>query len=156
MDRDMPDRARSRTPLRFPGLSPVPWTDEFPSAHAASSRTRSSGGRDRGWKRNAVVANGGHYFLFYSGNNWKSSAYGVGVAVCTGPLGPCSKPLSGPILGTGSNIQGPGGASVFVDGTGSFWIAFHAWSPGAVGFPNNRSLYLRRLVMTGATPIVQP
>ncbi|HEY5110384.1 MAG TPA: glycoside hydrolase family 43 protein [Acidimicrobiales bacterium] len=116
---------------------------------------------DQSWEGGVIeapdlVANGGHYFLFYSGNNWKSSAYGVGVAVCTGPLGPCSKPLSGPILGTGSNIQGPGGASVFVDGTGSFWIAFHAWSPGAVGFPNNRSLYLRRLAMTGATPIVQP
>jgi hypothetical protein len=34
------------------------------------------------------------YFLFYSGNDWNSASYAIGVAVCQGPLGPCT--ASGP------------------------------------------------------------
>jgi hypothetical protein len=36
----------------------------------------------------------GSYYLFYAGNNFDSSGYAIGVAVCQGPLGPCSKPLN--------------------------------------------------------------
>ena len=116
---------------------------------------------DQAWEGGIVeapdlVASGGRYFLFYSGNSWKTADYATGVAVCSGPLGPCTKPLSEPILGSGSNIKGPGGASVVTDGAGTPWIAFHAWSPDAVGFPNNRSLYVRRLSLTGPTPVLLP
>lgn len=116
---------------------------------------------DQAWEAGVIeapdlVLSGGRYFLFYSGNNWKTAAYAVGVATCAGPLGPCSKPLSGPILASGAHVLGPGGESVFVDTAGSFWIAFHAWAPGAVGYPNNRSLYLRQLSLAGATPVVVP
>ena len=38
-----------------------------------------------------LITSGGRYFLFYSGNNWNSAGYAVGVATCTGPLGPCTK-----------------------------------------------------------------
>jgi len=115
---------------------------------------------DQSWESGVIeapdlVASGGRYFLFYSGNSWKGPDYAVGAAVCTGPLGPCSEPLSGPILTSGSNMEGPGGASVFFDTTGTPWIAFHAWSPGAVGFPNSRSLYLRPLDLSGPTPVVE-
>jgi beta-xylosidase len=82
--------------------------------------------------------------------------YAVGVAVCTGPLGPCSEPSSTPILSSDAHLEGPGGASVFFDTSGSPWIAFHAWSPGAVGYPNSRSLYLRRLDLSGPVPVVEP
>jgi hypothetical protein len=47
-------------------------------------------------------------------------------------------------------MAGPGGESVFQDAQGNSWIAFAAWNPGAVGFPNNRALYIRRLTMSGA------
>jgi len=116
---------------------------------------------DQPWESGVIeapdlVTSGGRYFLFYSGNYWKSSDYAVGVATCSGPLGPCGKPLSAPILASGANMLGPGGESVFSDSTGSFWIAFHGWAPDAVGYPNSRSLYLRRLSMTGTTPVVEP
>ena len=51
----MPDSARGSTPLSTPGFSPVPWTDEPPSAQAVDRRARSSGGSDGGWNRKAVV-----------------------------------------------------------------------------------------------------
>ena len=51
-------------------------------------------------------------------------------------------------------MAGPGGESVFQDGQGDDWIAFAAWNPGAVGFPNSRGLYIRSLNLSGAVPSV--
>ncbi len=114
---------------------------------------------DRDWERGTVeapdlVAAGGRYFLFYSGNDWNSATYAVGVATCAGPLGPCGDASPVPILSSGAGVAGPGGESVFTDTSGHFWIAFHAWVPGAVGFPNSRDLYLRQLDLSGAVPAV--
>jgi hypothetical protein len=116
---------------------------------------------DQPWEAGVVeapdlVTSGGRYFLFYSGNNWNSANYAIGVATCTGPVGPCSDASSQPILSSGSNMDGPGGESVFTDASGSFWIGFHAWIPGAVGYPNSRDLFIRPLDLTGATPVVEP
>jgi hypothetical protein len=104
---------------------------------------------------NLVRANG-HYFLFFSGNEWNTAHYGVGVAVCAGPLGPCLDSSTQPLLASGPGADGPGGPSVFTDTSGSWCMAFHAWVPGAVGFPNSRDLYLRKLDMTGLVPVVEP
>jgi beta-xylosidase len=101
-----------------------------------------------------VTTGGGHYYLFYSGNDWNSANYAVGVAACAGPLGPCNDASPNPILSAGSGLGGPGGESVFADSGGNFWMAFHAWVPGAVGFPNSRDLYLRRLTFAGTMPAV--
>jgi hypothetical protein len=103
-----------------------------------------------------LVEANGHYFLFFSGNNWNSANYAIGVAVCTGPLGPCLDSSPQPLLASGPGAEGPGGPSVFMDTAGSWWMAFHAWAPGAVGFPHSRALYLRRLDMSGELPAVQP
>ena len=59
-------------------------------------------------------------------------------------------PRQTPILSSGNGMAGPGGESVFQDAQGNSWIAFAAWNPGAVGFPNSRALYIRRLTMSGA------
>jgi Glycosyl hydrolases family 43 len=114
---------------------------------------------DNAWQGGTVeapdmVAAGGHYFLFYSGNNWNSASYAVGVATCTGPVGPCVDSSPNPILAAGNGVAGPGGESVFADGSGSYWIAFHAWVPGSVGFPNSRCLYLKHLSLAGPLPTV--
>jgi Glycosyl hydrolases family 43 len=114
---------------------------------------------DQPWEAGTVeapdlVAAGGHYVLFFSGNDWKGAKYAVGAASCAGPLGPCADASPGPILSSGAGVAGPGGESVFADTNGNFWIAFHAWIPGAVGFPNSRALYLRRLDLSGPVPAV--
>lgn len=96
----------------------------------------------------------GAYFLFYAGNSFESSSYAIGVATCQGPLGPCTKPLSDPIYASQTNLSGPGGPSVFIDSSGNAWLAFHAWLPGAVGLPNARLLFLRRLTFSGGLPEV--
>ncbi len=113
---------------------------------------------DQSWEGGVIeapdfVSVGGRYYLFYSGNSWKTADYAVGVATCTGPLGPCAK-APGPILASDAGMKGPGGESVFADTSGTLWIAFHAWVPGAIGYPNSRSLYLRRLSTAGAVPTV--
>ncbi len=119
-------------------------------------------GPDQPWEGGTVegpdlVVTGGRYFLFYSGNDWSSANYAVGVATCTGPLGPCSDAASAqPILSGGAGEDGPGGESVFMDTSGSYWIAFHAYVPGAVGYPNSRDLFIRRLDVSGPTPVVGP
>jgi hypothetical protein len=99
------------------------------------------------------VTSGGHCFLFFSGNNWGSASYAVGVVTCAGPLGPCSDASPSPLVSGGPGVAGPGGA-VFVDTTGAFWIAFGAWVPGDVGCPNSRDLNPRPLTMSGPAPIV--
>ncbi len=116
---------------------------------------------DQAWESGTVeapdlVTTGGSYFLFYSGNDWNTAKYAVGVATCSGPLGPCSDATPSPILSSGTGVAGPGGEWVFADTSGSFWIAFHAWVPGAVGFPNSRDLYLRRLTFGALGPTVAP
>jgi hypothetical protein len=94
----------------------------------------------------------GSYYLFYSGNNWNSPSYAIGVAACQGPLGPCTKPLGGPLYSSTPNLAGPGGASVFGDSHGNSWVAFHAWLPSAVGYPNARLLFVRPLASLGTLP----
>jgi hypothetical protein len=99
---------------------------------------------------------GGGYYLFYSGNNWDSWSYAEGVAFCDGPVGPCVKPLAAPILTSEAPFAAPGGASVFADSAGNTWIAFHAWLPQAVGYPNARLLFLRPLSFVHSIPVVGP
>jgi beta-xylosidase len=114
---------------------------------------------DQGWEAGTVEApdlvdSNGRYLLFYSGNAWGTANYAVGVATCATPLGPCTDTAPTPILSSGNGMAGPGGESIFQDGQGNEWIAFAAWNPGAVGFPNSRGLYIRSLTLSGAVPSV--
>jgi Glycosyl hydrolases family 43 len=115
---------------------------------------------DQSWEGGVVeapdlVVNAGRYFLFYSGNDWDTVDYAVGVASCRGPLGPCAEPWTKPILASDAHELGTGGETVFTDSSGSPWIAFHAWLPNEVGYPHSRELYLRRLRLTGPEPVVE-
>ncbi len=98
----------------------------------------------------------GRYLLFFSGNDWSSADYAVGVATCAGPLGPCGDAASGPILSSGSGMSGPGSESVFADANGDTWMAFDAWNPGAVGGSNGRSLYIRSVSLSGVPSVGGP
>jgi beta-xylosidase len=103
-----------------------------------------------------MVETGGRYLLFYSGNDWDSANYAVGVAVCAGPLGPCSDASASPILASGGGVSGPGAESVFADTDGDSWIAFDGWNPSAVGGSNNRALYIRSIDLSGLPTVGGP
>lgn len=92
----------------------------------------------QGWEGNVIeapdmVKYAGRFYLFYSGNSYKTRSYATGYAVCTSVLGPCQRPRSTPILSTNSTVVGPGGAAPFVDLNGRLRLAYHAWSGAEVG-----------------------
>jgi hypothetical protein len=144
-----------------PGSSKI-WSQQLNTAgtgFAAGTNPTQLLAPDQSWEGGTVEAPdlvlvNGHYFLFFSGNDWNTAGYAVGVAQCAGPLGPCSDASPRPILSSGTETAGPGGESFFADANGNFWIAFHAWVPGAVGYPNSRDLYVRRLDLSGPVPSV--
>lgn len=88
------------------------------------------------------------YWLVYSGNDWRGAKYAVGYAVCKGPLGPCRKPGSKPILASGNGIAGPGGADAFRGADGRLRMAYAAWDAGHVGGSAPRRLHVARLAVT--------
>ena len=92
--------------------------------------------------------------LFYSGASWQGSDYAIGLATCRGPLGPCTKPGSGPFFGTQGNIVGPGGPTIVGDSQGGLWLAFAAWLPNEIGYPHSRVLFVRRLNVVNGVPSV--
>lgn len=70
----------------------------------------------------------GAYYLFFTGGDYLNASYAMGYAVCRTPVGPCDRPLPGPILSSYGSVAGPGGGSVFTDTGGGYWIAYHAYS----------------------------
>jgi hypothetical protein len=76
----------------------------------------------------------GTYWLFFSGNWYYSPSYGIGVAACQSPVGPCTDPDPAPFLGSNLQGAGPGEASVFRDGTNLYLVynPFRANDPGPV------------------------
>ena len=77
----------------------------------------------------------GRYFLFYSGNEWRSGSYRTGYAMCNGPRGPCARPDSQPLLGNTAEWLGPGGADSFIDADGRLRLAYHAWNAPHTDYP---------------------
>ena len=72
-----------------------------------------------------LVASWWTHLPFLLGQRLEQRDYGVGVATCTGPAGPCTDNSTSPILATGNGVAGPGGESIFTDATGDYFIAFH-------------------------------
>jgi hypothetical protein len=81
----------------------------------------------------------GHYLLFYSGNIWHSTAYGIGYADCSGPLGPCTKMTpNAPVRGSdGTTENGPGAATPFLDASGQLQLAYDYWNPPYSDYPTD-------------------
>ena len=109
----------------------------------------------------AMIKHAGRFYLFYSGNKYTTSDYAIGYAVCSGPLGPCKRPRSKPLLAAGGKIAGPGAQSPIVDDAGRLRLAYSAWTTGHVGYPkssacrdsaegcNQRRMYLATLDVAG-------
>jgi beta-xylosidase len=115
-------------------------------------------GADQAWEGDVVeapsmVASDGRYYLFYSANDWRTAAYGIGYAVCDSPLGPCTKPVDGPWLASTDKAEGPGGQELFTDQQGRLWMVLHAWVAGKVGYPDGaRNLFVVPLDFINGIP----
>jgi hypothetical protein len=92
----------------------------------------------------------GHWFLLYSGNQWQTVAYAVGYAVCSGPLGPCTRAPNNPILQSVTGRWGPGGADAVVDPRGRLLTSYHAWEDRSGPFgTGNRRMLVAELARSG-------
>jgi Glycosyl hydrolases family 43 len=85
-------------------------------------------GPDQAWQGRIVEAQDlievhGVYYMFYSGNWFNQPDYGIGVARCDGPLGPCADISPTPFLASNGQGQGPGEASLFADSSG-IWLLY--------------------------------
>jgi hypothetical protein len=69
---------------------------------------------------------GGKYWLFYSANWFDQPVYGIGVASCAGPQGPCQDLSTQPLVSTNAQGEGPGEESVFT-GQNGFWMLYNPW-----------------------------
>jgi hypothetical protein len=76
----------------------------------------------------------GIYWLFYSGNWYYSTTYGIGVAECQSPFGPCADPDPRPLVGSNLQGAGPGEESLFRQGNSVYLLynPFRANDPGPV------------------------
>lgn len=103
----------------------------------------------------AMVLGADGHLLFYSGGWWESPDYGIGVASCAGPLGPCTKrTVAGAWETRRWAYVGIGGGAFFTDERGAVHLAAHAWTYPSVGYDRGG---LRRLLVAavglGASPV---
>jgi beta-xylosidase len=110
------------------------------------------------WQGNLVeapemIAHGGHFYIFYAANDYASTKYAEGYAVCRHPLGPCTD-SSAPILTSNTAGAGPGHGFIFQLGNCS-WIIYHAWSPDAIGSAlPGRQLWLDPITWSPTGPAI--
>jgi hypothetical protein len=112
-----------------------------------------------------LTASGGAYELLFSAgagpNPYVSSNYAEALTTCSGPLGPCRQPSTGPFLTSYGPVAGPGGGTLFTDGRGNWWADYAAWVGPANCFDyacgSERQLYVAPFSF-GATlpPVVRP
>jgi GH43 family beta-xylosidase len=70
-----------------------------------------------------MVEVNGVYWLAYAANWFNQPAYGIGVAWCKGPLGPCADLSNQPLIGSNAQGKGPGEPSFFQDQSG-VWMLY--------------------------------
>ncbi len=95
-----------------------------------------------------VVAKGGTYYLFYSGNSYANSTYAVGVASASSPLGPYTK-AGPPILTSNATWVGTGHCSVIDTFAGDTYMVYAAWQAGHVNGAGDVRLMLTDAVQWG-------
>lgn len=79
-----------------------------------------------------MIFEAGYYYLFYSGNDYGSAAYALGVARSMSATEGFIK-LDSPILPSSGDWAGPGHGSVVRTPKGAWAHVFHAWRADAVG-----------------------
>jgi hypothetical protein len=82
----------------------------------------------------------GEWLLTWSANLWETRSYATGLAVCTGPSGPCRRVSgpepwlrnsTGPGLATAAELGGAGGLSFAPGPDGTLYAVLHGYAgPG--------------------------
>ncbi len=72
----------------------------------------------------SMMYRNGYYYLFYSGNNYGTDKYGVGVARCATIGGTYTK-KGAPILVSDARFDGPGGQSIVTNSTVAPYLLFY-------------------------------
>jgi beta-xylosidase len=98
-----------------------------------------------------MVEHAGEFFLFYSGNGYASSSYGVGVAKASSPLGPFTK-KGAPILSSKAGWAGPGHGSVLKGPSGDWVHVYHSWVAGKIQQSPGRIVLVDRIQWSGGWP----
>jgi beta-xylosidase len=70
-----------------------------------------------------MVEVNGVYWLAYAANWFNQPAYGIGVAWCKGPLGPCADLSNQPLISSNAQGKGPGEPSFYQDQSG-VWMLY--------------------------------
>lgn len=107
-------------------------TGFLPGSTARKLITVSQGWEGRVVENPSMTRVNGQWVLLYSGNEFNSTSYATGYALCSSPIGPCTKSGANPILRGEPGAHGPGGADGLVDSRGRFIAVYHAWQ-GASG-----------------------
>ena len=81
-----------------------------------------------------LVSAGGTYDLLFSVGDFLSASYAQALTTCSGPLGPCPQPSSGPFLTSYGSVAGPGGGSLFTDAAGNWWLAYAGWPSSCTNY----------------------
>ena len=104
----------------------------------------------------SLVTKGDIYYLFYSANWWNTDRYSIGYATAPHLRGPYTKiTTERPWFASDSLAAGPGGQEWFVDRSGQLRMAYHAWTPGRVGYPRGaRSLHLATVSITDGPVVI--
>ena len=82
----------------------------------------------------SMIAAGGGFYLSFAAGSYTSANYSEGIAVCSGPLGPCAGDTQ--ILTSYGSVLGPGGGTLFADANGNYWLDYAAWQGGSPGCTN--------------------
>ena len=93
----------------------------------------------------------GTYWLFFSGNWFDQPDYGIGVAACQSPFGPCTDTDPVPFLGSNLQGAGPGEASLYEEG-GAVWLLYNPFKGSDPGPVVPRPVDITRLGFTPQGP----
>jgi hypothetical protein len=79
------------------------------------------------------------YYLFYAGNDFSTSEYGIGVAISGSPIGPYDK-MERQLLQSTEEWWAPGHPSLVTGKDGQPHLFLHAYFPGKAGYKQFRVL----------------
>jgi arabinan endo-1,5-alpha-L-arabinosidase len=104
---------------------------------------------DQAWEEHLIegmwlTVHRGKYYLFYTGNDFSTAKYGIGVAIADSPLGPYRK-MAEPLLRSTNEWTGPGHPSVATGPDGETLLFFHAFFPRRTGYKEFRALLAVRI-----------